>query len=158
MTGPTSRQRQVLQIYARREQEGLCPPAIREMGLELGIRSNNAVNDLLRALERKGLLKTLGPSMARGRVLTPAGRTALGKRMVTIQVLRCDHRAFAVAISGVRIAGPHQCTGPWLTVFTSGQIDSRLVLGALAGRPTPTPTKSAAVGGGHVSAAKEKRR
>jgi repressor LexA len=58
MTRPlTSRQRDAVEwirafILAHR-----YPPSIREIGLGLGIRSNNAVADLLDALESRGAIR-----------------------------------------------------------------------------------------------------
>ena len=56
MQGLTERQRQILAFIARRTEEQGYPPTIREIGVEMGIKSTNGVNDHLRALERKGYL------------------------------------------------------------------------------------------------------
>jgi repressor LexA len=60
MQGLTERQRQILAFIARRTEEQGYPPTIREIGMEMGIRSTNGVNDHLKALERKGFLKREG--------------------------------------------------------------------------------------------------
>ncbi len=60
MQGLTDRQRQILAFIARRTEEQGYPPTIREIGVEMGIKSTNGVNDHLRALERKGFLKREG--------------------------------------------------------------------------------------------------
>jgi repressor LexA len=52
----THRQSQVLNVIQQSIQRDGFPPTIREIGQELGIRSTNAVNDHLKALERKGFL------------------------------------------------------------------------------------------------------
>lgn len=53
----TDRQRQVLEFIRRTITERGTPPTVREIGLHVGLKSTNAVNDHLRALERKGFLK-----------------------------------------------------------------------------------------------------
>lgn len=53
----TSRQAEVLEIIQQAIEEAGYPPTIRELGLRLGIRSTNGVNDHLKALERKGYLR-----------------------------------------------------------------------------------------------------
>src|SRR5438270_13965429 len=60
MQGLTERQRQILAFITRRTEEQGYPPTIREIGVEMGIKSTNGVNDHLRALERKGFLKREG--------------------------------------------------------------------------------------------------
>ena len=52
----TDRQRMVLDYICESIQDRGYPPTLREIGLKLGIRSTNGVNDHLRALERKGYL------------------------------------------------------------------------------------------------------
>jgi repressor LexA len=56
MKGLTSRQRAVLDVISSVMDERGYPPTIREIGLRLGIKSTNGVNDHLKALERKGFL------------------------------------------------------------------------------------------------------
>jgi repressor LexA len=56
MRAPTSRQQQVLDFIKDSISERGYAPTIREIGVGLGIRSTNGVNDHLRALERKGYL------------------------------------------------------------------------------------------------------
>jgi SOS-response transcriptional repressor LexA len=51
------------------------PPTLREIGARMGIRSTNGVTDHLRALERKGFVRT-GENTARGiQILDRAGET-----------------------------------------------------------------------------------
>ena len=52
----TERQQLVLDFICASIRERGYPPTLREIGLKLGIRSTNGVNDHLRALERKGYL------------------------------------------------------------------------------------------------------
>lgn len=57
MKGLTLRQRQVLEaIQGFMARNRGVPPAIRELGEALGIRSTNGVNDHLKALEKKGYI------------------------------------------------------------------------------------------------------
>lgn len=52
----TDRQRMVLEFICTSIDDRGYPPTLREIGMKLGIRSTNGVNDHLRALERKGYL------------------------------------------------------------------------------------------------------
>lgn len=52
----TDRQRAVLDFIIDSIQDHGYPPTLREIGVHLGIKSTNGVNDHLRALERKGYL------------------------------------------------------------------------------------------------------
>ncbi|MSP15331.1 MAG: transcriptional repressor LexA [Myxococcales bacterium] len=52
----TDRQRQVLDCISSHLAERGYPPTLREIGMKLGIRSTNGVNDHLKALEKKGYL------------------------------------------------------------------------------------------------------
>lgn len=77
MSAPTERQRQVLRAIHRAVVEHGVPPTLRELGAELGIKSNNGVNDHLKLLMSKGLLQRAGGS-ARSLRLTTAGLRAIG--------------------------------------------------------------------------------
>lgn len=70
---PTARQLDVLRFIAAQR----LPPTVREIGDELGIASPNGVQDLLRALMRKGLLEDRARRRTRALLLTPAGELAL---------------------------------------------------------------------------------
>ncbi|MDQ3035000.1 MAG: transcriptional repressor LexA [Myxococcota bacterium] len=87
----TDRQRMVLDYICESIQDRGYPPTLREIGLKLGIRSTNGVNDHLRALERKGYLtredmksrtlrptditlRLVGPAMSSGSPLSSLGR------------------------------------------------------------------------------------
>lgn len=73
---PTDRQLDVLAFIARHLHERGYAPTWREIGVELGIRSLNGINDHLSALLRKGLLQPWNRDgkMKRALVLTPEGR------------------------------------------------------------------------------------
>jgi repressor LexA len=53
----TERQKLVLEFISQSIEQRGYPPTLREIGLQLGIRSTNGVNDHLKALEKKGFLK-----------------------------------------------------------------------------------------------------
>lgn len=76
---PTARQLEVLRLIAEGIHAGL-PPSIAELGVALGIRSTNAVDDHLQALTRKGLLEPRHPRRARDLALTKAGWLWVGER------------------------------------------------------------------------------
>ena len=92
----TKRQAQVLDVISRSiEREGY-PPTIREIGSVLNIKSTNAVNDHLKALERKGYLNR---NESKSRALVPVdvhddmvevplvGRIAAGQPIMAVQNL-----------------------------------------------------------------------
>jgi SOS-response transcriptional repressor LexA len=56
MLKPTDRQAVALRFIDEHVRVRGCPPTLREIGEHMCIRSNNGVNDHLRALERKGYL------------------------------------------------------------------------------------------------------
>ena len=56
MKALTHRQQQILDFISTSISERGYPPTIREIGVRMGIRSTNGVNDHLKALERKGFL------------------------------------------------------------------------------------------------------
>jgi len=81
----TDRQRMVLEYICESISDRGYPPTLREIGLKLGIRSTNGVNDHLRALERKGYLtredmksRTLRPTDITLR-LVGAGAASVGQ-------------------------------------------------------------------------------
>lgn len=69
---PTNRQLEMLRHIAATTLVRKFPPSIRELCDALDYRSTNGVNDVLRALERKGLL-TRQTKTARSLVLTKNG-------------------------------------------------------------------------------------
>lgn len=79
MMGLSDRQSCVLEVIRRSLETRGYPPTLREIGVAMGIRSTNGVNDHLRALERKGYI-VRNEQKSRAMVLTERGRdpTALG--------------------------------------------------------------------------------
>lgn len=71
-TSPTQRQLQVLRTIASLASAKGYPPSIRELADALGISSTNAMNDHLRALERRALI-TRDRLTARSILITAAG-------------------------------------------------------------------------------------
>lgn len=71
---PTEQQKKVLKVIADSIQYYGYPPTLREIGSKLGIRSTNAVNDHLKALERKDCIRRdpIG-SKSRAIVITGTG-------------------------------------------------------------------------------------
>lgn len=84
----TPRQAETLAIISRLTGARRLPPTIRELGVALGVGSTNAVNDLLRALARKGCVFR-GRNMARALFITPRGRDALKLRGLAGRWERC---------------------------------------------------------------------
>lgn len=70
---PTARQLEVLRAIADRTVADGYAPTLRELGRRIGVRSTNGVNDLLVALERRGLI-TRDRNRARTLLITEAGR------------------------------------------------------------------------------------
>ncbi len=77
MIAPSPRQLQVLRAIRRHHQAKGFPISIRELCTAMGIKSTNGVNDHLRALEKKGLVKR---EKQRSRTLQ---LTSAGQRQVT---------------------------------------------------------------------------
>ena len=76
MVDLTERQLAILGYIAEHIQQQRFPPTIREIGMAMGIRSTNGVNDHLKALERKGYLAR-GEMKSRALVPTPKAWDAL---------------------------------------------------------------------------------
>lgn len=80
MYGLTRRQLQCLRIVARGIADGF-PPTLREIGREMRITSTNGVNDHLRALERKGMIRIRDGAISRGIQLTERGTAETGVQL-----------------------------------------------------------------------------
>lgn len=100
MSKLTDRQKAVLEFICESIQDRGYPPTLREIGLKLGIRSTNGVNDHLRALERKGFLtredmksRTLRPTESTARLFGP--RFGLGEPDPSERVIQRDELAAA---------------------------------------------------------------
>lgn len=74
---PTARQLSILRFIADRIEADGYPPSIRELGIAFEILSTNAVNDHLKALERKGLIER-DRETARGLRITKRGKSLVG--------------------------------------------------------------------------------
>lgn len=74
----TARQEQILRFIAAYADEYGLPPSLREIGAKHGIGSTNAVNDHLRALERKGYLGARRPLITRDLRLTEKAKRFIG--------------------------------------------------------------------------------
>ncbi len=72
---PTERQQQVLDFIRSHTAAHGYPPTMREIGKHMGIRSTNGVNDHLRALERKGLIRRRD-GLSRGNVAVDSSPNA----------------------------------------------------------------------------------
>lgn len=72
MSAPTARQLEVLEAIRDYTLRHKFSPSIRDLCDALDFTSTNGVNDVLKALERKGLL-TRAEKTARSLVLTSAG-------------------------------------------------------------------------------------
>jgi repressor LexA len=77
VTGPTVRQRMVLQAIQSHRASFGCSPTHREICETTGIGSTNGVHDHLRALERKGLVDLGADGRARQVRLTARGKAAI---------------------------------------------------------------------------------
>lgn len=82
LTTPTVHQLAILSFIANGIRKGSAP-SIREIGAEFGIRSTNGVNDILKALRRKGCLEKPELKARSYRV------TSLGRRYLGPHSLRC---------------------------------------------------------------------
>lgn len=71
---PTQTQTKYLRFIAEHQKVNGFTPTVRELALAMGVKSTNAVNDVLKALERKGLIKR-SRMVARSIVLAPSGLT-----------------------------------------------------------------------------------
>lgn len=79
----TARQQMVLDFIAEHLQDHGYPPTIREIGTSLGVRSTNAVFEMLAALERKGWIDRDSKS-SRGMRLRGATAAAARPARVTV--------------------------------------------------------------------------
>lgn len=110
--GLTERQDEVLKFIRKSVTERGHPPTLREIGAHMGLRSTNAVNDLLRALERKGYLvrEEIKPSAKQHGALTKEQNERI--RAALKQVLALDrfagqasHVAMELGVDQSTIAG-----------------------------------------------------
>jgi repressor LexA len=105
MRGLTPRQHQVLEYIRQSINERGYPPTLREIGLHMGIRSTNGVNDHLRALENKGYLTR---EDMKSRSLRPTSLALKGLNQEaanTTQVVDVDEDLIEIQILGRVAAG-----------------------------------------------------
>ncbi len=89
MTLPaTAKQLDVLRLIHRTIQRRGSPPTHRELSKALGYRAQNTAVCHIRALERKGLI-TVPHRAHRARIITSAGRAALGLPVSVLLPSRC---------------------------------------------------------------------
>lgn len=75
----TDLQRIVVRFMARFTLEHGYPPSLKEIGIEIGVKSTNGVSDHLRRLEAKGMVVIPRiKRVARGTVLSADGWTEAG--------------------------------------------------------------------------------
>jgi SOS-response transcriptional repressor LexA len=82
--GPTPRQQELVDVLARETQRRGAPPTFRELAGLLGGISTNAVNDLVRALERKGAIRR-ETKKSRGLVLVNPPRRATCEHLMDVK-------------------------------------------------------------------------
>jgi repressor LexA len=109
----TDRQRMVLEYICESIQDRGYPPTLREIGLKLGIRSTNGVNDHLRALERKGYLtredmksRTLRPTESTQRLVGTNGAPRRGSSIGREPLREVSHAREAQAANDDMIEVP----------------------------------------------------
>jgi repressor LexA len=79
MLQPTPRQLEALAIIKTFTEAAGYPPTLRDLCTRMGMKSTNAADTHLVALEKKGLL-VREPRLSRSMVITPAGLEALAKQ------------------------------------------------------------------------------
>ena len=113
MKALTDRQQEILDFISTSITDRGYPPTIREIGVRMGIRSTNGVNDHLKALERKGFLvrddlksramRPVGMPMGGDFVDVPIlGRVAAGEPILAVEEAEDSVRIDRVLI------GPHR--------------------------------------------------
>lgn len=78
MNPPTDRQVEVLRLIADYTRQHGHPPTVRELCVVMGVTGTNSASDVLRALERKRLIKRT-PGVSRGTRITATGLRLLGE-------------------------------------------------------------------------------
>jgi SOS-response transcriptional repressor LexA len=97
---PTARQLKVLDFLREYTATHGYPPTLREIGAHMGIRSTNGVNDHLRALERKGLIRR---SMMLSRSCVPVDVSPTGDSFAhAIEGWRTENAALVTLLKKVQ--------------------------------------------------------
>lgn len=97
MRDVTPTQRRYLDFIARYEADNGFTPTIRELCGEMGVKSTNAVNDVLKALERKGLIRR-STMKARSIVLTAVAQGSLPLRVAAFEALKALKQTAAISL------------------------------------------------------------
>ncbi|HEY0841113.1 MAG TPA: transcriptional repressor LexA [Vulgatibacter sp.] len=128
----TDRQHAILQFIATHIAEQRFPPTIREIGLAMGIRSTNGVNDHLKALERKGYLER-GEMKSRALVPTRQAWKTVGVRQpaTPAPVMEAAQPALR-ALEGGRRGPPSPVGAPRLVGSDADDLLEIPVLGKVA--------------------------
>jgi SOS-response transcriptional repressor LexA len=101
---PTARQQKVLDFMRSYAAAHGYPPTLREIGAHMGIRSTNGVNDHLRALERKGLIRRRD-GLSRGAVAIN-GTPSADSFAQAIEGWRAENEALRALLGKVQAAAP----------------------------------------------------
>lgn len=107
----TDRQRMVLEFICDSIDDCGYPPTLREIGMKLGIRSTNGVNDHLRALERKGYLTR---EDMKSRTLRPTPST--------LELVGRTPRASAPTSAPVSVAVEHEADEDLIEIPIVGRV------------------------------------
>jgi hypothetical protein len=100
----TARQQEVLDTIRRFMETYGYPPSYRDLGDRVGMRSNNAVNDALKLLERKGYI-TRDKATARGIQLVEQAATLVWEETAA-------DRTWGVAAFGFQLSVARYCMTP----------------------------------------------
>lgn len=100
---PTARQQMVLDFLTTYAATHGYPPTLREIGAHMGIRSTNGVNDHLRALERKGLIRR-NLMTSRSSVVTAGSGPCADSFASAIEEWRGENRALTMLLRKVLAA------------------------------------------------------
>ena len=153
MKALTNRQQEILDFITMSISERGYPPTIREIGMKMGIRSTNGVNDHLKALERKGFLvrddlksramRPVGSALSNDYIDVPVlGRVAAGEPILAVEdaedsvridkVLIGPHReVFALRIVGESMIEDGIFNGDYVFVKKTASADNGAIVIAL---------------------------
>lgn len=130
----TDRQHAILEFVARHIAEQRFPPTIREIGLAMGIRSTNGVNDHLKALERKGYLER-GEMKSRALVPTRQAWKTVGLRQPATPGVGEAAQPPLRALEGGRRGPPAPVGAPRLVGSDDGLLEIPVLGRVAAGAP-----------------------
>jgi len=104
----TDRQQQILDFISTSIAERGYPPTLREIGEHFGIRSTNGVNDHLKALEKKGVLRREDLKSRAMRPITASGADVIPIRrapIANVEPISIDDAMCEIPIVGRVAAG-----------------------------------------------------